>query len=471
MSARILVVDDVPLNVKLLKVKLELEYFEVLTASDGEEALSLTRNHSPDILLLDIMMPGLDGYAVCRALKADPATQHIPVVMITALSDAEDRVAALECGADDFLTKPVDDVALMARVRSLVRLKRTMDEWRLREGLTREFGMLSGLATEQSEIVAGAHVVVVEDQPRDAEKLRETLEALDLVVQATGDLTQGLRLASQPDVNLVLVSVALAEADGLRLVSQLRSDDRLRQIPILLVADGEDMPRIVKGLELGANDYVMRPIDRNELKARARTQIKRRRYQERLRQLHQRSLSMALTDALTGLFNRHYLEAHLARMLARIAETKKPVAVIMIDVDKFKLVNDQHGHAVGDAVLKEVSARMSRNLRNFDLVARYGGEEFVIVMPDVSAAGAEMVADRLRQQMESDPFPLGEQATAGQAPLSLTVSMGVTWTEDPETRAEDLIGAADRALYAAKARGRNCVVADADAPVTSSGVG
>src|SRR5881392_1845727 len=140
MTARVLVVDDVELNVKLLEAKLSSEYFEVLSADNGPAALEMTETELPDIILLDVMMPRMDGFEVCRRLKANPRTADIPVVMVTALSDVADRLRGLEAGADDFLTKPVNDIALFARVRSLVRLKRMMDELRLREEVCRQFG-------------------------------------------------------------------------------------------------------------------------------------------------------------------------------------------------------------------------------------------------------------------------------------------------------------------------------------------
>src|SRR6266436_2479822 len=150
MSARILVVDDVDINVKLLGAKLASEYFDVLTASNGAAALAVCAVERPDLVLLDVMMPEMDGFEVCRRLKADPATSHIPVVMVTALSDAADRLTGLEAGADDFLTKPVNDIALFARVRSLVRLKRMMEEWRLREGICGRFGGDNAAAAEDA---------------------------------------------------------------------------------------------------------------------------------------------------------------------------------------------------------------------------------------------------------------------------------------------------------------------------------
>jgi two-component system cell cycle response regulator len=146
MSARILVVDDIESNVRLLEAKLSAEYFEVLTAYDGPTALAIAGSERPDIILLDVMMPGMDGFQVCRRLKEDPTTRHVPVVLVTALDGRADRVAGLEAGADDFLTKPIDDVMLMARVRSLTRLKGVIDELRAREASGRRVGVIAGAA-------------------------------------------------------------------------------------------------------------------------------------------------------------------------------------------------------------------------------------------------------------------------------------------------------------------------------------
>jgi two-component system cell cycle response regulator len=468
MSARVLVVDDVLPNVKLLEAKLTREYFDVITASDGPEALEKAESQAPDIVLLDVMMPEMDGFEACQRLKANPKTMHIPVVMVTALSDTADRVRGLESGADDFLTKPVNDIALFARVRSLVRLKMMMDEWRMREHTMREhsgseLGMLPGGShSEFEETAECARVLVVEDSPIDLEKIVETLAAHDDRVDTTDSVKDGLDRALAEEFELVIVSLTLLEEDGLRLCSQLRSHDRTRQTPVLLVADDGDMQRIAKGLELGANDYIVKPIDRNELLARVRTQVRRKRYQDRLRTNYEESLSMALTDSLTGLFNRRYLSVHLQRVLKRIHETRKPVSAIMFDIDYFKKVNDTHGHDVGDEVLKEVAARVSRNLRNFDMVARYGGEEFIIVMPDAPLEAAGLVAERLRHRIADEPFTVS--ASVGAIPV--TVSLGVAATDNPAGTPESLIKRADMLLYEAKGKGRNCVVIDgfADLP-------
>jgi two-component system cell cycle response regulator len=462
MSARVLVVDDVLPNVKLLAAKLTREYFDVVTANSGPEALERIKAQHPDIVLLDVMMPGMDGFEVCERIRADPATMHIPVIMVTALSDAADRVRGLEAGADDFLTKPVNDVALFARVRSLVRLKMMMDEWRLRESTSGQLGMLVSTDSVQTQTAEGARVLVVEDSAIDLDKINETLARDRNMVTDTDSCAAGLELALREEFDLIIVSLTLMREDGLRLCSQLRSQERSRQIPILLLADETDMDRVAKGLELGANDYLIKPIDRNELLARARTQVRRKRYQDKLRANYEQSLSMALTDSLTGLFNRRYLSAHLPRLLDRSGGNSKPVSALMFDIDHFKVVNDSWGHGVGDEVLKEVAGRASRNLRNFDLVARLGGEEFVVIMPDTDMAHAMLVAERLRKRIAETSF----EVTAPVQKIDVTISIGVAVTDSrldadgkPES-GEQLLRRADMALYQAKRAGRNRVVAD-----------
>lgn len=454
MSARVLVVDDVLPNVKLLAAKLTREYFDVITAYNGPDALERVRAEAPDIVLLDVMMPGMDGFQVCEQIRSNPATMHIPVVMITALSDAADRVRGLEAGADDFLTKPVNDIALFARVRSLVRLKMMMDEWRLRETTSGQFGILSAGPSVRDETAQGARVLVVEDSAIDLEKVAETLRRDDDATTAAASCAHALDLALSEDFDLIVVSLTLMNEDGLRLCSQLRSHERTRQTPVLLIADEGDMARIAKGLELGANDYLLKPIDRNELLARVRTQVRRRRYHERLRNNYEQSLSMALTDSLTGVFNRRYVNAHLPRLLERSGETHKPVACLMFDIDRFKLVNDTYGHAVGDEVLKEIAARTNRNLRNFDLVARLGGEEFVVVMPDTDREAAVAVAERLRRRICEEPFVVS--APVGQ--IAVTISIGVAVTDHLGETADMLMKRSDDALYEAKRAGRNRTV-------------
>ena len=168
MSARILVVDDIEANVRLLEAKLTAEYYDVLTASDGPTALAIAAKEKPDIVLLDVMMPGMDGFQVCRRLKDDPETRHVPVVLVTALDGRADRIAGLESGADEFLTKPIDDVMLFARVRSLTRLKMVIDELRDREASGRRMGVIAGAASRLGG--TGGRILIVDDHERQAQR-------------------------------------------------------------------------------------------------------------------------------------------------------------------------------------------------------------------------------------------------------------------------------------------------------------
>ncbi|MEX2617610.1 MAG: PleD family two-component system response regulator [Alphaproteobacteria bacterium] len=454
MSARILVVDDLLPNVKLLEAKLTSEYFDVITAYDGPTALELIERQPPDIVLLDVMMPGMDGFEVCRRIKERPEWMHIPVVMITALSDAADRVRGIESGADDFLTKPVDDTALFARVRSLVRLKMVMDEWRLREQTTGQLGALENHTPVIQISATLANILLLDDNAVDAAKMARTL-ALDNDVVVTEKTVEATHLRSlEQTFDLVIVNLNLRGQDALRLCSQLRSTDQTRQIPILLVIEEDQIDRLAKGFDLGVNDYLVKPIDQNELLARARTQIRRWRYHVRLRKTYERSIEMALTDSLTGLYNRRYLTAHLSGQIERVERGGKSLSLIMFDIDFFKRVNDLHGHAVGDAVLQELAHRVSGNLRSFDTVARMGGEEFVIVMPDTNVTIACAVAERLRLDIEARGFA----APGLSAKLPITISIGVATAFESGNTSEAILKRADDALYRAKESGRNMAV-------------
>jgi two-component system cell cycle response regulator len=264
---------------------------------------------------------------------------------------------------------------------------------------------------------------------------------------------EALALAQSEPFDLLIVSLHLGKEDGLRLCSQFRSQDDTRHVPILLLLDEEDLPRLPKGLEIGVTDYLIKPIDRNELRARTRTQIRRRRYHDKLRDMLQRSVALAYTDTLTGVYNRRYMNAHLDRKIMEIAETVKPVSVLMFDIDNFKNINDTYGHKAGDEVLSELAKRVSRGVRDIDLLSRYGGEEFVIVMPDADIEVAVAVAERVRALVADQTFAVSSDVGS----LAVTVSVGVATTRDPTETTESLIGRADEALYRAKGRGRNCV--------------
>lgn len=452
MSARILVVDDVDVNVRLLEAKLTIEYYDVLSCNDGATALTMAAEHRPDLILLDVMMPGMDGFETCRRLKAQAETRHIPVVLVTALDGRQDRIRGLEAGADDFLTKPIDDVILFARVKSLTRLKHVMDELREREESGRRLGVDSDKAARlRSE---GGRVLIVDDDIRQAEKMAAELSGEHRVTIESDP--EAALVAAKGALDLIIVNVAAAGFDGLRIVAQAKSGDA-RRAPILAVVEPAERPRMVKALELGAVDILPRPIDTEELSARVRTQIRRKRYTDFLRQKLDSSMEMAVTDALTGLHNRRYMTSQLQALVGRAAQGGAQVAALVLDIDHFKSVNDSFGHDAGDEVLVEFAVRLATNVRAVDLPCRMGGEEFVVVMPGASLEDAGRVAERIRRDVASAPF----RVMGGKEQITITISIGVSATTGDGDTPEGLLKRADEGVYEAKAAGRNKVIAKA----------
>jgi len=453
-TARVLVVDDIPTNVRLLEARLAAEYFEVVTATSGPEALDICATSDIDIVLLDVMMPGMDGFEVCRRLKASPRTHHVPVLMITALDQTSDRVKGLDVGADDFLTKPVDDVQLMARVKSLVRLKSLTDELRARALTGQQIAIEDALRAMDSIRADGGSILLIDTDERHGERIKSYLKGhrVDLLTSPADAVFQ----VTGAEYDLALVAMSLTDFDPLRVCSQIRTLEQARTLPIILIADEVDKPKVVRALDLGVNDFIMRPVERNELMARVRTQIKRHRYAMELRQSVNHTMSLAVTDDLTGLYNRRYFDRHLSVMLSKAQEQDRDMALMILDIDHFKTVNDTHGHDVGDKVLKEFAVRLKRNIRGVDLACRFGGEEFVVLMPDTDMRQAEAVAERVREAIAERGFEVPDAR-----PLNVTVSAGVALNESLGDTPETLVKRADVALYRAKREGRNRVVFDA----------
>ena len=455
MTGRVLVVDDILANVKLLDARLTAEYFEVLTAFSGEEALAVLRAERVDVVLLDVMMPGMDGFEVCRRIKASPKTTHVPVVMVTALDQTSDKVQGLEAGADDFITKPVDDIALVTRVKNLARLKTLNDEMMLRMATGAQIGALPGSSLTWPKTESGGRILLVEDNERVARLVVSVLGKLHQV-DVEPDLPTALARLGEAQYDVLIVSLNLAGADGLRLCSQVRSLERTRHLPIVVVVQPGEDARLLRALDMGVNDYLTRPVDRNELLARVRTQIKRKRHSDYLRDRLEESVELAVTDALTGLHNRRYMETHLSALAEQAENTGRPLSLVVVDIDNFKSINDTYGHEAGDRVLRQFAARFRRNTRSIDLACRFGGEEFVIVMPDSGLEPARQMGERLRECIAAEPF----QAD-GEIWITVTASVGVATLDQPQGSLEALFRRADRALYVAKRSGRNRVVADA----------
>jgi len=460
MARRILIVDDIPSNRIVLKVKLASACYETVQAGDGASALQIAREMPPDLILLDVMLPDMPGTEVCRRLKADPQTADIPVVMVTALREDEARREALRAGADDFLSKPLYESILLARIRSLLRARDTARELRLREGTSRALGLAEAatpfvLAPQPAD----ARIALVAPHTDTAGRWRDAL-APHLAGSMTVLAHDAVLADDSTRFDLYVVAADLARrGDGLRLMSELRSRPASRHAAICIVLGADAGETGAMALDLGASELLLPEFDPLETAMRLTAQIRRKRQGDRLRDGVRDGLELAVTDPLTGLFNRRYAIPHLARTLSEAALQGRSCAVVLLDLDEFKAVNDRHGHRAGDAVLAEAARRMRAALRPSDLLARIGGDEFLALITDTDAETVNRLARRLCEAVGEAPVVLPD---AG-GPVKVTVSAGlalcsagaVAASGSDMTRAERLIEAADRALLAVKASGRD----------------
>lgn len=459
MPGRILIVDDVATNRFLIKTKLTAAYYEVMSAANGVQGVTIARGAQPDLILLDVNLPDMSGITVCEQLKSDPVTADIPIVMITAGGAGHIRVAALDAGADDFLLKPLDERTLLARVRSLMRMKLVIDELRIRDetGAALEIGSMQqerpshGLAAER---LTGRRVMVVPNDPDVPQDwIGVARSKLGLAIEVGQNMSTVLNTVAinAPDALIIHRDVFGGE-DGLRLIAKLRADRQARGSAILLTCGADDQETAALGLDVGANDYIQEPFDPMEMVARLRLQLRRKVFSDRLRSSVRDGLRLAVIDPLTGVHNRRYLRNHLSSTFREGRHHGGNLIVLIMDIDRFKAVNDQHGHSAGDSVLCEFAARLTDNVRGVDLVSRIGGEEFCLVMPDTDLDTATRTAERLRRAICEQPFRLANGAS-----LDITVSIGVSASTGKELDPEELLDAADRALYASKHAGRNRV--------------
>lgn len=442
MSARILVVDDLAPNLHLLVVKLAAEYYDVLTATNGAEALEIASKERLDLILMDAMMPGMNGFEACKRLKENPETWHIPVVMVTALEETKDRIRGLEAGADDFITKPIDDFNLMARVRSLLRLKMVTDQLISHSNT----GLIGARSSFDKINTKAGNILIVEDNKSRANKIALPLSSPHNVTIVTHPSEVPPYI--QRGLDLVIVSLVSDKFDGLRLCASIRQDKQGRELPILVVGDQEDEARLIRGYDIGVNDTLMRPIEVEELKARTRTQLRRKFYADSLRDNFNENLEMVVTDSLTGLGNRRFFERSIEPFFDELKDEDTAFSILVFDIDHFKRVNDILGHDMGDQILKEVAVRLASNMRAVDVVSRYGGEEFMIAMPGTTEDAALVAADRVRGLIGGTPIYVKGQA------LLITTSVGVAEVL-PDEKLRDVFKRADKALYRAKTAGRN----------------
>jgi two-component system cell cycle response regulator len=453
MNGRILIVDDIATNRILYRSRLAAAFYEPILAESGAACLELAASHQPDLILLDLQLPDLPGNEVLRRLRADPATRDILVIVLTAATDDAVRLAALAAGADDVIGKPAADAVLLARMRNLLRAKAGLD-------FPAGEALAPGFAEPVQAFERKATVAVVAGQRDSGRQLQA-----DLADALGGQLLllsrpQALAEATLADAGPSTVpDVFILQDDGtdstgtLRFLSELKSHTATRHSAVCVLGRSGDGDDAAIAFDLGADDVVGAEVTAAELALRTRGLIRRKQRGDQKRARIKDGLRLAMIDPLTGLHNRRYALPQLEAIALKAAEEGAAFAVMIVDLDRFKLVNDRHGHGAGDQVLVEVSRRLTANLREDDLLARIGGEEFLVALPGAGMPLARTIAERLCRSIEERPIRLASGAL-----LTVTVSIGVAVSDGRcLNSSEAVIEAADLALLDSKGSGRNQV--------------
>ena len=454
MSGRILIVDTTATNRIVMKVKLLAAQYDVVACANHEETKSAFAQQRPDLLIINLSDPSIDNHQFCTDLKADRDTADIAIIGTGVADTPRARFAALDAGADDVLPHPVNDTFLLARIRSLLRMRQTPAELWMRHGTERALGF----DEQKKRFDMPARIVFLTENTLASTGMIARLNRmhpLGVTVQSTTDTFQ---IDTHVPELFIIDSTTFAKPsdDLFRLVADLRARDKSRLVPQMVLLPAGAVETAAMALDLGADDVVTSAICSEELRIRCQTLTNRKRQQDQLRNHVQSGLVAAVTDPLTGLYNRRYATPYLIEIAKQSKKTGQEFAVMMIDIDHFKKINDQFGHKAGDNVLVSLANRLRNNLRAIDLIARVGGEEFLVALPHSTAEQAQLAASRLCKLVNCTPFDIGPDV----APISVTISVGVAvgCADSAEmVCADDMCHQADGALYAAKSAGRDRV--------------
>ncbi len=461
-KAKILVVDDSEYNRDLLEDRLSYYGYDVFTAIDGISALEKIKSILPDLILLDVMLPGIDGMEVCKKIKSDPQLKQIQVIMMTAMISEENVVMGFEAGADDYINKPYELSILLARVRAHLRIKSLQDE-------------LTAYLKEINEVANFSRLINTLDLTEILQLVRERLPdlleiklfslflyyeknvCLELAVHNHQDLRQNEKIRLNTSEKTVMGDVV--NYKKLVFVKEFSNSPYAREELRSKYPDNSalSIPLIVGKKLIGVLNLngKINSDKFSEQDITIASQVCEHLASAISNCIHYRETQKLSTlDGLTQLYNYRYFMQFFKREFDRALRYQSQLSCVLIDIDFFKKFNDKYGHLEGDIILKNIAARLKKNIRRNDLVARYGGEEFVLVLPETDIKKAVFVAEKIRKAIG------GKKISGQDNKYSVTISLGVCGFPQPEIKTkEDLLKAADKAMYKAKAKGRNCTEA------------
>lgn len=535
-TQKILLVDDKVENLIALERILSGVDAEYIKALSGDSALELLLENDFALILLDVQMPGMDGFETAELIRSNEDTKHIPIIFVTAINKEEKHLfKGYNSGAVDYLFKPLEKDILISKVSVFLELHRhklmlinsnkelrksnqkiieqqksVIEEERLkvlmqmagatahelntplttllgnielirllgdnREQIEQRLDQIESSGREIAEIVkriesihyydvkpyvGGASIInfdqvinilSIENSDEDFDMIRETLKCYKTInISRARSIKEGIRLISQKKVDIVLLDFYLSDGTGLDFLSKLKT--YALDLPVITITGKGDEIIASRMIKAGAYDYLTKTgINPETLFTCITNALEKYRIRQEITRANKKMAKMAIFDALTGLYNRHYMDEVLPREFNRAVRYDTDLSVIILDLDNFKNVNDSFGHSFGDFVLKEFSSRIIINTRESDCCFRYGGEEFLILLPQTDTEGAEGMAEKIRILCENEPYKNDRHEKA------VTVSIGTSsLKEHPAARPEELVDKADKALYCAKSSGRNCI--------------
>ncbi|MCP5195665.1 MAG: response regulator [Gammaproteobacteria bacterium] len=446
---KVLVVDDDPGNVKLICAMLATERLDILTARDGKIALEVINHNKIDLILLDIMMPGMDGYEVTKRVKENILTKDLPIILVTALNSEEDKRHGLDAGADEFITKPINKFEIISRVRSMLRLRQYRDQIKVRKQSEDPLSLpsLSPISVRNNT----QNVLLVEDNRNDIEIIKQIIinEPYNLRLAATGE--EAIDLAKNEKIDLILLDVMLPGIDGYNVCQHLKTNAHTSDIQIVMITSLSDLDSKLRGVEEGVDDFLVKPIDKRELKLRIAALLKKKAYLDELHSHREKALDLAIIDGLTKLYNQSYLKRYLDMEIKRAIIGRYIVGLIIGDLDNFKRYNDALGHSFGDRVLEEVAQIIKKHINEIDFPARYGGEEFAVVFPYADIHRVISITEDIRSSVEQHIF----EGVNHPLLKNITISIGIAFCPLDAIAADELIEKADFMMYRAKKSGKN----------------
>lgn len=464
MGGRVLIIGGAASARIVLKARLGAACYDVTTASDGDTGLRLAASGGHHAVLVDVDLPDLAAHDLIRNLRQMPPMAEVPVIALAMAEDPSGRIAVLAAGADDVLTRPADGV-LLARLRNLLRHRAALADLGANAGPVQSLGFAEGATAFD----APPTVTLVMGRGEAALRLRRDLAghlpgrllavpATQALVDAgAGEDDPGIAPAGAPAPDVYIIDTDPDDGAGsLRLMAELRGRGAGRHAAFCLLRPAAAAMHDPMAFDLGASDVIDPATDPAEVALRLRRVLARKRAADRLRASVRDGLRLAVTDPLTGLHNRRYAVSRLSAIAATARAEGSQLAVMIVDLDRFKRVNDDWGHAAGDAVLVEVAQRLAAAMRPADLLARIGGEEFLVALPDTGLAEAHRIAERLLRALHEAPVTLPQNRQ-----IRITASIGLAVSEGagsgPQDNVQSVLDRADRALLAAKACGRNQV--------------